>query len=63
MVVDMPLVLMFSLRVLVWQVGVLFWLLQGAVLSLSLRTADGLDRDGRDVEAEERSGMESLHAG
>jgi O-antigen ligase len=48
---------------LIWQIGVLFWLLQGTVLSLSLRTADGLDRDGRDGEAGERSGMESLHAG
>lgn len=44
----------------VWQVGVVFWLLQGAVLSLSLRAEHSLHAD---IDAQEPSGTEALHAG
>ena len=44
----------------VWQVGVVFWLLQGAVLSLSLRAEHNLHAD---IDAKEPSGTEALHAG
>ena len=44
----------------VWQVGVVFWLLQGAVLSLSLRAEDDLDAD---IDATGPSGAEATRAG
>ena len=51
---------LFDNATLVWQMGALFWLLQGAVLSLSLRAEDDLDAD---IDATGPSGAEAARAG
>jgi len=51
---------LFDNATLVWQTGVLFWLLQGIVLSLSLRGEDDPDAD---IDATEPSAAEAPHAG
>jgi O-antigen ligase len=48
---------LFDNAMLVWQIGVIFWLLQGAVLSLSLRSEERAD-----IDAEERSMQEAANA-
>jgi len=51
---------LFDNAMLVWQIGVLFWLLQGAVLSLSLRSEHALDAD---IDTTESLGAEAANAG
>jgi O-antigen ligase len=50
----------FDNAMLVWQIGVLFWLLQGAVLSLSLRPQEDADIDPH---ATDLAGTEADNAG